>query len=337
MQSPSRQPGNVKSWVCISRGVQRHVRLFTPKVTEHQSSGAVLSPQSPSCGRPLAQTQGAQSQEGYKVAPQRKVTSLDSSAKLEDNPGKNKVLSALGIQKLFLPPTKILRHGVCHEAARAPRWSNVLTLLGDAEDTNKEEWFDLLSRSTDKPRREYCEDQNGTVIYIRAMQGHGHGVTINSDLFSTVDLERTHIPHGQLYKSIRFTGRRSESKKDKTGLFLLSSKSSRTVIATEFDQLNKDSMMNRQRTEMNKHTKRPDNHRTCYFNLRRAHKSNLVFQSGSDAIILSNKIAASALDQVCHFCRRCFVRTEPSLNLTDFNQAGGDTWRTNCLTHIMSS
>ena len=36
VQLPSRQPGNVKSWVCISRGVQRHPRLFTPKVTEHQ-------------------------------------------------------------------------------------------------------------------------------------------------------------------------------------------------------------------------------------------------------------------------------------------------------------
>ena len=81
---------------------------------------------------------------------------------------------------------------------KALRWSNFVTLLGDAEDTNKEEWFDLLSRCTDKPRRENCEDQNGAVIYVRVLQGHSHGVTINSDLFSTVDLERTHIPHGQL-------------------------------------------------------------------------------------------------------------------------------------------
>ena len=72
--------------------------------------------------------------------------------------------------------------------------------------------------------------EESTVIYIRALQGQSHGVTINSDLFCTVDLERKHIPQGQLYKSIRFTGRRSESKKDKTGLFLVSSESARTVI-----------------------------------------------------------------------------------------------------------
>ena len=97
----------------------------------------------------------------------------------------------------------ILRHGACQEAARELRWSNVLTLLGDAEDTNKEEWFDVLSRSTDKPRREYCEDQNGTVIYIRALQGHGHGFTINSDLFSLQRMPlnwKEHILHGQLFQ-----------------------------------------------------------------------------------------------------------------------------------------
>ena len=75
----SRGPGNVKSWVRISRGVQQHARPFTPKVSEHQSSGAVLSPQSSSCGRPRAQTQGAQSQEGYKAAPQRKLLSIGFS------------------------------------------------------------------------------------------------------------------------------------------------------------------------------------------------------------------------------------------------------------------
>ena len=176
-----------------------------------------------------------------------------------------------------------------------------------------------------------------SIVRIKKWRGDLHSciarpqswVTINSDLFSAVDWERA---HGQLYKSIRFTGR-SESKKDKTGLFLLSSELARTVIATEFDQLKKDSMMNRERTEMNKHTEHPDNHRTYHFNLRRAHNSNLVFQSGSDAIILSDKMPASALDKVCHFCRRCFVRKETP----DFNQAGGDTWRTNCLAHIMSS
>ena len=55
---------------------------------------------------------------------------------------------------------------------------HVLRLMKDAEQTytwNKENWTDALSRSTDKPRMEHCEDQNGTVIYNRAVQGHSLG------------------------------------------------------------------------------------------------------------------------------------------------------------------
>ena len=58
VQVPSRQPGNVKSWVRISRGISQHARQFVLKDTEHQSSGAMFSPQSWSCGRPRAQTHG---------------------------------------------------------------------------------------------------------------------------------------------------------------------------------------------------------------------------------------------------------------------------------------
>ena len=43
---------------------------------------------------------------------------------------------------------------------------------------NKEKLVDALRRSTDKPRMEYCKDQDGTVIYIRAVQGHSHGSKI---------------------------------------------------------------------------------------------------------------------------------------------------------------
>ena len=42
----------------------------------------------------------------------------------------------------------------------------------------KEKWIDALSRSAGKPRMECCEDQKGTIIFIRAVQGHSHGATI---------------------------------------------------------------------------------------------------------------------------------------------------------------
>ena len=51
--------------------------------------------------------------------------------------------------------TKMLRHGSCHEADGAVRWTHVLTLMEDAEQTpnwNKKDWIDALSRSTDKSK-----------------------------------------------------------------------------------------------------------------------------------------------------------------------------------------
>ena len=51
---------------------------------------------------------------------------------------------------------------------------------------------------------EYCEDQEGTIIfYFSAVQGHSHGANINPKLFSlthTVELEGTHIPHGEAFQ-----------------------------------------------------------------------------------------------------------------------------------------
>ena len=63
-------------------------------------------------------------------------------------------------------------------------WTNVLTLREDAEQKltgNKEDWIDALSRSTEKRRRENCEDRNGTILYSRAVQRHGHGAKINPE------------------------------------------------------------------------------------------------------------------------------------------------------------
>ena len=64
---------------------------------------------------------------------------------------------------------------------------HVLTLIADAEQTqtwNEEVWIGAPSRSTDKLRMEYCEDQNGTIINMRAVQGRSHGVANNPNLFS---------------------------------------------------------------------------------------------------------------------------------------------------------
>ena len=96
--------------------------------------------------------------------------------KTEDNPAKAKHKRDCEFKDMSKHFTKILRHGGCHEADGAVRWAHVFSLLKDAEQTqdwNKEQWIDTLSRSADKPRMEYCEDQNGTIQYIRALQGHG--------------------------------------------------------------------------------------------------------------------------------------------------------------------
>ena len=71
--------------------------------------------------------------------------------------------------------SKVLRHGVFHELDGAVRRGHVLTLMEDAEQTrtwNKENWIDALGRSIDKLIMEFCEDRNGTMICIRALQGH---------------------------------------------------------------------------------------------------------------------------------------------------------------------
>ena len=64
---------------------------------------------------------------------------------------------------------------------------------------DKEKCIGAPSRSADKPRMEHREDQNGMLIYIRAVQGLSH-CGYNQSNFIFVELERTHIPHGQLFQ-----------------------------------------------------------------------------------------------------------------------------------------
>ena len=55
-----------------------------------------------------------------------------------------------------------------------------------------------VGRSIDKPRMVYCEDHNGTILYIRALQGHSHGVAISPNLFSVKQIPKgwkEHVLH----------------------------------------------------------------------------------------------------------------------------------------------
>ena len=99
---------------------------------------------------------------------------------------------------------EILRHGGCHEADGAVRLSFVLTRMEDAEQTQnwiREDWIDAFGCSTDKPRLEYWQDQNGTIIiYTRAVQRHSNGVAINPQLFSLQQMslnKKEHVPSGR--------------------------------------------------------------------------------------------------------------------------------------------
>ena len=111
-QVPSRQPGNMKSWPRISRGIEQYARQFILEDTERQSCG-VPSPQCSSCGRLGAQTHGEQSQVRFKAVPMQRKRIVNSK-----------------MSKHF---TNSLRCGGCHEP-------------------DGDEWLDVRSRSTDKHR-----------------------------------------------------------------------------------------------------------------------------------------------------------------------------------------
>ena len=96
-----------------------------------------------------------------------------------------------------------------------------------ALDWNKEHEIGAFSRSTDKPRMEHCEDQNGTITYIRAVQGNSHGARINPTLFSS--------------QHISCTGGRIKTEKHETSLFRLSSKPPESAIKTADDRLDRTS------------------------------------------------------------------------------------------------
>ena len=118
-----------------------------------------------------------QPQVRYEAVPKQKLVSAVCSSRkrrLITAKAKNKV--DCEFRDISKHVAKILRHGGRHEADGAAPWENVLSLLKDAERTK----FGL---STDKPRMENCEDQVGTIRYIRSLQGHSHGAAIHPNMF----------------------------------------------------------------------------------------------------------------------------------------------------------
>ena len=179
---------------------------------------------------------------------------------------------------------------------------------------------------------EHCEDSNGTMIYTRALQGHSHGVEINPDLFSLKKIPlnwKEHIFHTGTscnYKSILENewsmSRRFESKKHKTGLFLLSSESLRIVRTIDWKGLDDEPRM-----VLYKHSNRPDHDCIYHFDLRRAQNANLVFLKVAVTLFRCTTICRQTHWTQLSFLQAWFCSTGSS----DFNQAGGDSLRTNWL------
>ena len=176
---------------------------------------------------------------------------------------------------------RILRHGGCYEAARAVRSTYVLSLLEDAEDRHKEEWIEALGRSTDKPRKEYCEEQ-----------GHSQGVANNPNLFSLKQVPlgwKEHIFHtGSSFKhnSVPEKGQWAG------GLSLRSARHPSFLSA-----LNRQESSSRQRSTDWKGL--DDEPRMVLYSLLQpttCSTCNLVFhQHSSDATVLYDKMPANAL------------------------------------------
>ena len=171
---------------------------------------------------------------------------------------------------------------------------------------------------------EHCEDQHGTIIFIRAVQGQSHVVGINPNRFSLKEIPtswKEHIFHtgsSSNYKSILENGLWAG------GLSLRS-----TRQACFFSLPNPQESSSRQLTidwkgpdheasmVLYKHRNRPDHDCISSFNPRRVQDASSVFhQSSSDAIILYDNMPASALDKVVtlkvQFCSKGTSRLRSS-------------------------
>ena len=129
VQVPSRQPGNSKSWVRISRGIDQYARLFIPAETDHQNIKAASSQQSTKL-RATASTavnKLRQSQSLHQL-----VSVNDFLTLIPAKASTKRDSEFVDISRHF---TKIPRRTCCHESDRAGRWDPVLTITPRAEHT----------------------------------------------------------------------------------------------------------------------------------------------------------------------------------------------------------
>ena len=176
----------------------------------------------------------------------------------------------------------------------------------------KKIWIDALNRSTYKPRMEYCGDQNGTTIYIRAVQVHSHSLlSVQTCLLRIKPTFCSMKARPLKWKDTFHTGsssnsqtkqcRRIKFEKHDGSLFLLTSESARIVIETANDRLEGPDV--EPRMVLYKQSKRPDHDCIYYSNLQRA-----------DAIILYDSMP-SALDMFVTFAGEVLFERKPPTSI----------------------
>ena len=177
-----------KSWVVISRGVERFVTELSPDCTEPMNvDTTTLGP-----GQPDA---------FLSWQAQRTTTSKEKDEHIPINQrnwghifGVDKVLSScFPISKKM---SQLLRHFQRHrEEDGAVPWRQLMKHFQGFRDRVStwtfEDWQDCVKYGTDKIRFEYCLDQHGRITYWRSIQDHSGGVRVDPTLRTNVN-----IPHG---------------------------------------------------------------------------------------------------------------------------------------------
>ena len=136
VQVPSQQPGESKSCVRISPGIEARAEQFILTVTDHQN----LEASDREHRKPKLVSNGFRQLVPAKASTKRDCEFVDISKHSRKN----------------------LRHAGCHESDGAVRWGHVSTNMPRTEQTlyrDKEKWIDAFGRSTDEARLEYGEDR----------------------------------------------------------------------------------------------------------------------------------------------------------------------------------
>ena len=172
VQVPSQQWRISKSWVRILRELEQYDRNLIITVTDHQNLEAASSQQSIICGRPRAKEPCGNSPVRDKAAPKTKHISVGFSQRVQQ-----KKWSPRGMVNSYTFWSTSWRfNGMEVVMKRTEQYNGIMfrqtcqVLIKLSIGTEK--WIEALGRSTDKPRMEYWEDQNRTIIYHRAVQGH---------------------------------------------------------------------------------------------------------------------------------------------------------------------